>query len=959
MSKIDREPTSPGLCIRMFGRFSVKVDGDALKPHRPSDLRVLAYLLLHHDSPVDRIAAAAIWKKSGASKLAETDARAYLVRSVSELIARLGREGSRLQKPQPQLLSFETTGADLDLLTWETGIAEGSVDALERIAPLYRQSLLEGWDDAWVREARIRVRSDYVQALRSAARRETAHGHWKAALRSFTLLCEEVDPWHEETLRAHLQLLADRRRFQEMQRLYDVYARHCAATDDPTDPQTAERYRALCAEAERFLSASARGWLPTPISRFIARPAEIAAICACVQSARLTTLTGTGGIGKTRLALATANAMHEEFFDGVWFLDLSELQDPAETPRQAARSLRLTENPNRTPTEEILTFLGAKEVLLVLDNCEHVLEESARLTAQVLESCPQVKILTTSREPLGIVGETVWRVPSLDFPQQATRVTPERLLQFSAVRLLIERASRPQFPLTIDADNADAVARICRRLDGIPLAIELAAVQISRRFHSVQAVADGLDQALAFLTDGSRTAASRQQTLRAAIEWSYRLLTVSEQHLFDRLGVFVGGFTTEAACQVCGAAPLTPEGVAETVGSLADRSLIELLRSEEGGRYHLLQTIRQFALERLAARRAEISPSPVTDEVEGEEPDRTHRRHLHYFAAFVEEAERHHRGEAHAHWLDRQDVEHENCRAALAWALEHGEAEAGLRLAGNLAGYLYTRGYHAEAAECLAQFLARTSSTAPVRLKAVHWAGNIAYARADYAAARTYFEEGLALRESQGDRHHIAIGRASLATAIGGLGDHEEALPLFESNLILFQELGDLRNMALTWNSIGTIEDAREDYPKTRDCHIHSLRLFREAGDSANISLAAGNLAGMHIRLGDYAAARPLLAECLALYRTLRTRHRFVYVLMHYLCLAVREREFDRAATIVGFEEAFRESIGYALPPKIEERRQAERDAAFGHLGASRFDAQADRGAHFSEEETIAFLLTA
>jgi len=956
MSKVNRELASPRLHIAMFGRFRVEIDGVALKPHRPTDLRALAYLLLQHDTPVDRLTLAALWKKSEQAPFAETDARAYLTRAISELTTRLGKEGGRLQKPQPQLLLFEAAGADLDLLEWEAGLAEGSVDSLERVAPLYRLSLLAGWDDAWVLAARERLRTDYRQALRAAVRREIDHGHWNSALRGFTLLCE-VDPWHEETLREHLQLLADRRRFQEMQQRYDAYARHCEAAGVPTDPQTTQHYRDLRAEPDRRPRDLVRGWIPNPLSRFIPRPSEIATIEACVQASRLTTLTGAGGVGKTRLAIAAAQRLHDAFYDGVWFLDLSELQDPAEVPTQVARTLRLTENPNRTPTEEILACLRTQETLLVLDNCEHVLEVSARLATRILENCPEVKILTTSRQPLGIIGETLWRVPSLDFPESDARLTPKKLAQFGAVRLLIERASRPQFPLTIDVHSADAIARICRRLDGIPLAIELAAVQITRRSRSVQEVADSLDQALAFLTEGSSTAPTRQQTLRAAIEWSYRLLGDVEQQVFERLGVFVGGFTEEAACQVCGTAPATPESVSDALKTIVERSLLELLPSEQSHRYHLLQTIRQFALDRLAVRQGGLEEAAQSEHAKDNAQMQTSLRHLHYFQAFVEEAERHHRGADHARWLDRQDQEHENCRAALAWALQQGEYDTGLRLATNLAGYLYTRGHHVEAAEWLATFLERTTSSAPARLNAVHWAGNIAYARADYLTARTCFEESLALREIHGDPRVIAVGRASLATAIGGLGGYEEALAHFEANLLVFQEIKDLRNTALTWNSIAAIAAAREDLPRSRDCNARSLQLFREAGDLANVSMAANNLAGQHVELGDYAAARLLLAECLELYRTLRTPHRFVYLLLNFLCLAVHEQEFDRAATVLGFAAAFRESIGFVLPPHVSERYRSEEAAVRQSLGAPRFNALAGRGAQMLEDEMIAFLL--
>ncbi|MCW3098114.1 MAG: transcriptional regulator, LuxR family [Chthonomonadaceae bacterium] len=957
MSKVSREPTTTQLHITVFGRFRIEIDGEVLKPHRPPDFRMLAYLLLQHDCPVDRNDAAVCWKKAADTGFWESEARTYLTSAVSTLTSKLGSEGKRLQKPQPQLLLFETTGADLDLLTWEAGLAEGSVEALESIAPLYRRTLLEGWDDPWIQQARKRFRNDYVQALWSAARRETAHCHWKAALQAFTLLFE-IDPSNEEALRDHLRLLADRRRFKEMQRLYNAYVRHCESAQEPIDPMTAQRYRELRSAADPHGYNTPGAWLPTPLSRFVPRPIEVQEICDSVSLERLTTLTGTGGVGKTRLAIAAAEEMREEFYDRAWFIDLSELQNPAEVPTQVAHALSLVENANRTATEEIVAFLRSKEALLILDNCEHVLEASARLTTSVLQNCPEMRILATSRESLGIVGESVWRVPSLEFPETSARMRPQMLAKFSAIRLLMERASRPQFPLAIDANNADAIARICRRLDGIPLAIELAAVQVSRRRHSFQQVADNLDESLSFLTEGSTTAPSRQQTLRAAIDWSYRLLTDAEQRVFERLGVFVGGFTEEAACAVCSDALLTGTEVVEAVQALVDKSLVELMLSEDGSRYHLLQTIRQYALERLAKRQVEAPASALPSVGNIDVLTRTCRHHLMYFTAFVEEAERHHRGSEQALWLDRQGREHDNFRAALTWALRNGENETGLRLVGSLAVYLFTRGYHTEAMEWLKEFLDRTLDAPPLlRQMSVHWCGNISYTRGDYAIAHAYFTESLALRELQGDRRSVAVGRASLASASGAMGSHQEALALFESNLRVFKELNDVRNTAQTWHSIAVMAAAMDDYRKAQNAYVQSLRLFREVGDTAHIGLAASNLAGINIRLEDYQSVRPLLAECVTIYRTLQTRPRFVFLLIHYICLAVREQDFNRAATILGFEAAFRERIGLALPPKISEQCQVEADVVRQHLAESRFNAQFAIGAQMTEEEMVPFLL--
>jgi DNA-binding SARP family transcriptional activator len=415
MRKMNWEPATTRLSITLFGPFRVEIDGELFHHHRPPDAQMFAYLLLHHDCPVDRSEVAVCWKKEADKPFWESGARASLVRAVSTLTKNLGIESRRLQKPQTQLLRFDTIGADLDLRIWEDALVEGSVEALESVALLQRRTFLAGWDDLWVQQARERFRNEYLQALNSAARRATAHRDWKAALRAYTLLAE-IDLWNDDTLRDHLTLLADRRRFQEMKKLYDAYAKHNEASFNPFDTKTAQAYRTLREAADRDQTQLKSGLLPTPLSRFIPRPADLQEICGWIRSERLVTLDGAGGIGKTRLAIAAAEALREEYYDGVWFIDLSDLQNPAEVPTQVAQALSLGENAGSSATEEIIAFLRDRETLLVFDSCEHLLQASAQLANIVLLNCPYVKILTTSRVSLGIVGELVWCIPPLGFP---------------------------------------------------------------------------------------------------------------------------------------------------------------------------------------------------------------------------------------------------------------------------------------------------------------------------------------------------------------------------------------------------------------------------------------------------------------------------------------------------------------------------------------------------------------
>ncbi len=626
---------------------------------------------------------------------------------------------------------------------------------------------------------------------------------------------------------------------------------------------------------------------------------------------RLLTLTGSGGTGKTRLALQVAADVLESYSDGVWLVELASLSDSNLVSQTVASVLGVREEPNYPLSKALADYLRPKSLLLILDNCEHLVDACAQLAETLLRACPNVKILASSREALGIAGETIFRVPSLSLPAPRIRRLPpvEALAQYESIRLFIDRAVtvRPGFRLT--EANAPAVSHICYRLDGVPLAIELAAARMSAM--TAEQIAARLDDRFRLLTGGSRTALPRQQTLRALIDWSWDLLSDAERALLRRLAVFVGGWTLEAAEAVVSdnakrsvnGKPLITDGVSlntedilDLLTHLVDKSLVVMEEQVDEMRYRLLETIRQYARDKL---------------LEAGESEQARARHLDFFLQLSEEAEPQLRATDQLAWLARLETEHDNLRAALQWSLGSEEIEAGLRLAGNLARFWYLRGYWNEGREWLNLMLspsggdaALPESMARARAKALRGAGWLADEDGSEIALYT---ESLALSRQIGDRWGEAFSLRGMVSGLPNWDNPEHVLPRLQESLALFRELRDawgvgLANYNLGWlalnqdesqqaeatwdeglqlfrqsgdrwgiavslNALGYVARLRGNYPRATALTQEGLALFRELGDKAGIALSLTRLGNVAFRRGDYVEATALLEESLAVQR--------------------------------------------------------------------------------------------
>jgi predicted ATPase/DNA-binding CsgD family transcriptional regulator len=643
---------------------------------------------------------------------------------------------------------------------------------------------------------------------------------------------------------------------------------------------------------------------PTIRTRLIGRQRETATARAFLldEAVALLTLTGPGGSGKTRLALAVGRDLAPHFADGAVWVDLAPMADPELVLPTVAQALGLADTTEEARQDDIISLLRPRQTLLLLDNCEHVAPAAAALTAAVLAACPAVQILVTSRAPLHVRAEHLLPVPPLALPEAGQRAV-ETLQRTEAVALFVRhaRAASPAFDLT--EANAEAVSDICRRLDGLPLAIELAASWA--RLLPPAALLERLSLRLLELTGGPRDAPDRQQTIRAAIAWSHDLLGDKERSLFARLGVFAGGWTIEAAERVLGdgspvsespfgdGAPATDHPLPDTLALLAaltDQSLIRQVDSDGAPRFAMLETIREYAAERLAER--------------GEQ-DAIRQRHAAVFLDLAEAAEPHLRGPGQDAWLDRLALELSNLRQALQWYRGQGDLERSLRLAGALGRFWEARGHVAEGRGILEALLAGTAAErlpARTRAKAQSWAGTLANIQGDVETALRRHQTALEGYEAMGDEWGAAFSLNCIANQHIGKGHLQEAEPLLHDAVRRFRVLGDAWGIGLATTNLGWLAQQRGDQAAAERAFTEGLAHNRTAGDPGDIALGLSYLGSAVKDRGDFGSARSLLEEGVALARELGNPYRLGYTL--YMLAFVTQAQGDHTATVATFAES-------------------------------------------------------
>jgi predicted ATPase/DNA-binding SARP family transcriptional activator len=979
-----------GLRLSLLGAFEATLDGKPLTGIKTDKARaLLIYLAVERGRAHRRQSLAGLlWPD-----YPENGARANLRHALANLRQALGED----QNPIPFLLvegetiqfnsqsdywvdvtAFDDLAASSRVAAGQAGPADEGLQAT--IGLLYRGGFLEGFAlkdspdfDNWTAILRERYLGQASAALGKLAEGYEQSKDYEKAI-SFARRRLELEPWQEQ---AHFQLMRLLALSGQRAAALAQYEVCCKILKEELGVEpSVETLRLYARIRDGEISAPVQAKpkshnLPAQVTSFIGREKEIAEITALLGRgeaqtqpylpARLVTLTGAGGTGKTRLALQTARELLEQYPDGVWLVELAPLADPGLVVEAAAQAvgMRLASNPQSLSF--LQDYLEPKDLLLILDNCEHLIEACARLADALLHACPHLRILASSREGLGIDGETSYRVPPLAVPEAGELPAVEALAQFEAVRLFVERASAasPGFQLT--PANAPAIAQVCQRLDGIPLALELAAARV--KLLRVEEIALRLDDRFRLLTGGSRLALPRYQTLRASIDWSYDLLSEAERLLLQRLSVFAGGWVLEAAEKVgCGEEVESFE-VLDLLGQLVNKSLV-IVEAEMGHetRYRMLETIRQYAHEKL---------------VESGEAESVCDRHLEYYVALAERVENKIRGLDQAVILNHLENELGNIRLAFEWctSLPKDKARAGwlteqgLRLGAALLWFWHCHGRHDEGYKWLISLLARETeqgaipdimdeahspAKAMVRAKALWVAGyqktikgdvfkanelfmesrelykelgaqgKKGYALALYSLSgmasdqenlnlpEKYIEESLSIFQEEGDRFWISEVLASLGTVARQKREPERARVYFEKSLALFKEIGDPEGTAYALFLLGAL--FLDPFPGADPVQKEQARALLEESreiflkiNSDSIFMPLEALGTLSWRQGDYAKAEAYLEDDLSLGRNQWITNSLVYCLIALGRLALSKGDRQQAA------ERFEESLAISL----------------------------------------------
>jgi predicted ATPase/DNA-binding CsgD family transcriptional regulator len=715
-----------------------------------------------------------------------------------------------------------------------------------------------------------------------------------------------------------------------------------------------------------------------------------------LEMSRLLTITGPGGSGKTRLALEVSRDLLEAYSDGVWLVEFAPLSEEALVPKAVAEAVEVPERPDEPLVDTLTEVLGSRELLVVLDNCEHLLEATARLVDVLLDSCPNLRVLATSREGLGVEGELRWLVPPLSAPDPQYSSTVEELERLESARLFLARACNRDPSFAFTPGNAQTVAEVCSKLEGIPLAIELAAARV--RTLSLEQISERLEGSLELLTRGDRTATPRQRTIRGTLDWSHELLYERERKVFRRLSVFAGGWTLEASEVVVSDESVGESEVLELLSELVEKSLaIAELTAESGGvRYRLLDSIRQYAQEKL--------------EQSGEAED-VMQAHAEYFLALAEEAEPELIGPREAEWFELLEEELDNFRAALSWASEHGEAELGLRLAGSLMSFWLTEGHYGEGRGWVEGALTREGSTSALaRAKALGAASLLASRQGDQARAKGAAEEGLRLSKEAGIEHSrepfFPGGNPAtffpnlMANVAMNEGDPERAMALGEEGLALAQQADAAQGIVFSLLILAIAATLRADYERAERLYAEGLSLSREL-DSAYwrflyfenwgwtallrgdyeratvlieeavelarerrrgfmglLSRPLDNLGWAALLGGELGRAKPQFGENLALSKVRGDRGTLLMSLEGLACVAGAEGEDLRAARLFGAAEALMGVIGYRLVPQERAVLEPYRASVRTRLGEAAWEKAVAEGEALGVDQATEYALS-
>lgn len=930
--------------------MEVQKEGQVVANLRQKSKWLLAILVLRRGKESDyEELGRLLWPDPpGRESLGNKKAISSVRQCVSNLNILLGSE--KFTKSSRSAIGIDLTQTAVDVFAFDAVAANRDLESLREAVRLYTGDLLEDCTENWIQWEREARRHAYQDALKLLIEQAQASGD-VATGEKYLRLAIAADQFNEANRCSLIRLLMRRGEYNAALDVFDQYDAQLHDLKRAVGPEI-QRLRERITDKiiqEKHRSSVSKSSSVSPIYRIsqstrmlIGREKAVGEVAALFLFGRLVTLKGPPGIGKTQLALQVAANLREDYPDGTVFFDLTDQKSPIDVWKVLASVLQIPDLLRHSVEEAVCRCLEPRQMLLVLDNCEHLIHSGTSVVREILQECPYIRILAASRTAWGTIpGERVYTVPPLTLPgatvlkRLPNDPLPE-LNEFSAIRLFLERAGEIHSGFTLTSQDARTVARICHLLDGAPLAILLAAGWIQTL--TPDQILDRLSKGLDILRDTRQAVSVRQSRLMLTLEDSYQRLSPPLQTLFRYLSVFHGGWTLKAAEEVC----QTPR-ILDGIRQLQECSLVEAERDGFEMRFRLLGILRQFG-ERLLAQNAETTA--------------IRHRHLEYFLRVSEAAAPELNSSHQEATLAHLDREAENFTTALEWAYENRATEAGLRLASALWRFWHVRGHYQEGLFWLERLLLQGPMViGPIRSKALNGAGNLAYQSHDYARARAWFQERLEFEQAQGNTRALAGTLGNLANVASGCGDYAQARTLFERSLAYFRELEDKRGIVMTLGNLAVVSCKEGKLEEACSFHEECAAFFDSVGDMNSRAVALNNSADIHISLKDYDKAATLLKESLVTSRDQESRYTLVQSLTLTFFLLTKRDSLERAAVLLSAKEAFLKRIQLSLPADAqEEYRRCIAHIRVG-IGEAAFQRAHVRGSLMTLEEMVAFAL--
>jgi predicted ATPase/DNA-binding SARP family transcriptional activator len=890
----------------LLGGFDLRYHNEALNTINTTRLQsLLVYLLLYKDAPVSRQHLAFLFWPDSSEAQARTNLR-NLLHKLRSLLPDADRYLD-IQHHTVQWRSSSHFLLDVDQFVSFASQAKSSQE-LKQAVQIYAGDFMPGCYEDWAQSIRENLRQTYLFTLEKLLFL-LANDHGQREALEYAHILLRQDPTREETYRHLMHLYAQSGDRASVARVYKtcvtVLERELGiepgtmtqkAYKDALD-RAADSNLAVQAP-ESHLEEHLHHNLPVSLTSFVGRVRELEQIKSLLFESRLVTLSGPGGMGKTRLALAAARELLPNYRDGIFLVDLAPIDHPEMVTTTIADALQANDDIRDAGLDGLINLLRDQSLLLLLDNCEHLNQEAGRLSLALLQACPELRILTTSRETLNIYGERIWQVPALPTPGRTERTDPMDLTNQAvaletneSVKLFIERAVSTLPTFRVTSAILPAIAEICRHLEGIPLAIEMAAARVKTL--TVHQIVQRLDNILELLKGSSNAVLPRHHTMEAVMDWSYDMLTIAERELFARLSIFSGHFSLEAVESICAGKGIAEREVLELLASLVDKSLVGMLPMVHEARFRLHEIARQYARRKL--------------ETQGK-PIHWQNLHLDYFVRFAEEAEPELRGAGQLEWLRRLDLEQENLRAALHLALEENissnnhRVDSAARLAGALWIYWFIRGHFSEGRHWAEQVLAlldQTGTWSGALGKVLYTAASFCCFQGDFLRAQVLTRRSMVVSKENGDAFGQVISYHHFGMIANAQGDKKQASRHYQRGLKIATRAGDPWLIGVMQSGLGGIALDSNDQENALKYYGESMELARRFGDKFQIFYNITDLAALALQRGDIAQAAMLAEEGLTLSRLLGERRGIAFSLQQLGRIALAQKEYDRAGELL------------------------------------------------------------